>query len=1022
MSQQISLRSAVKLALATGYGKSSPSNPLRRAAQCAILTGAAAAVAVLPPVYAQDPAEEEIVVTGTRIVRQDYQAASPVVSLDAETFAQTGTINAEQLVNTLPQVVPSFSAGNNNPGNGQSWINLRGLGAGRNLVLIDGKRVVPSNEDGIVDINTIPTGMIERVEILSGGASAVYGSDAIAGATNFILRDDIDGVELTAQTGQSYDGDTQVNNVELIMGSPLADGAGHVTLWATWNDRDLLSKGDRAFSRQAVSETSFFPSGTVFQAQGNNWTLPSVQNVFTTLYGASAPTAASTLVGNDDGTLFTQGSAGEGVINFREVIGQDISGLYVAQNYLGSDGACAAGQAQVLDPNVGCRYSYNFEPFNNLVTPQERLNLGTNLTLNVSDTIEAYGRILFTNYSSDIRLAPSPAPTGANITNPLGPLVQFTVPVTNPFVQANAGLSQILASRTGDNAVVPGAGATEDMIYRRRFIENGSRIESYERDVWQFIGGLRGDISDSWNFDFFVGRGKYNEQLTQGGNVSVTRVESLLDAPDGGVSICAGGLNPIGANTLSPECADYVSVLAKNTTRIEHNLAELVFSGDIFELPGGTSALAFGASYQRFDLEYLTDEILATGDVAGFNAEDNIIGQTDQTDVFAELYLPVTERLGVTTGVRGSDHNFAGGNTSYKLEADYDVSNSWRVRSSFQRAVRAPGIGELFEPLVEDNPSVADPCNFDSSFRTGPNAAQVEALCVAQGILPGGLATYKQTTGQIDALQGGNLNLSEETADTYTLGFVWEPAVADDVQLSVDYYSIDIEDVITFINPTLVVNRCFNFDGSNPMYSNTQADCAKFGRSGGTGEINDLLELQENIGGLKTDGVDVQVDWRRSLGDGGDLGFNFVTTFVNEHSESPQPGEPFIDYVGTISQEVAEALPDFKATFTTLWDFRNFANVIRLRYLPSMEHRDSVTIGSTDPAICACTGVDSIVYVDASTAWQATEALTVRLGIDNLTDEKPELYTPDQDSGTNPTVYDVIGRRYFVTVNYRFGN
>jgi outer membrane receptor protein involved in Fe transport len=217
------------------------------------LTGAAAAVAVLPSVYAQEPpGEEEIVVTGTRIVRQDYQAASPVISLDAETFAQTGTINAEQLVNTLPQVVPSFSAGNNNPGNGQSWINLRGLGAGRNLVLIDGKRVVPSNEDGIVDINTIPTGMIERVEILSGGASAVYGSDAIAGATNFILRDDIDGVELTAQTGQSSEGDTQVNNIELIMGSPLADGEGHVTLWATWNDRDLLSKGDRAFSRQAT--------------------------------------------------------------------------------------------------------------------------------------------------------------------------------------------------------------------------------------------------------------------------------------------------------------------------------------------------------------------------------------------------------------------------------------------------------------------------------------------------------------------------------------------------------------------------------------------------------------------------------------------------------------------------------------------------------------------------------------------------------------------------------------------------
>jgi outer membrane receptor protein involved in Fe transport len=593
--------------------------------------------------------------------------------------------------------------------------------------------------------------------------------------------------------------------------------------------------------------------------------------------------------------------------------------------------------------------------------------------------------------------------------------------VTNPFVAANPGLSQIAASRTGDNIVVPGVGAQEDLLYRRRFIENGPRIESYERDVWQFIAGVRGDISDSWNFDFYVGRGKYNEQLTQDGNVSVTRVESLLDAPDGGTSICAGGLNPVGANTLSPECADYVGVLAKNTTRIEHNLGEIVFSGEIFQLPGGTSSVAIGASYQKFDLEYLADEILATGDVAGFNAEDNIIGQTDQTDVFAELYLPVAERLGFTAGARSSDHNYAGGNTSYKLELDWDLTDAWRVRSSFQHAVRAPSIGELFEPRVEDNPQVTDPCNFDSAFRAGPNAAQVEALCVAQGILPAALPTYKQTTGQIDALQGGNINLQEENADTYTLGFVWAPSFAEEMQLSVDYYSIEIEDVIDFINPTLVVNRCFNFDGSNPSYSNTYVECAKFGRSAGTGEINDLLELQENIGGLKTDGVDVQVDWRRQLGDGA-LGFNFVTTFVNEHSESPQEGEPFIDYIGTISQEVAEALPDVKATFTTLWDFRNFANVIRLRYLPAMEHRDSVTIGSTDPDVCSCTGVDSIVYVDASTSWQPTDALTVRLGVDNLTDEEPELYTPDQDSGTNPTVYDVIGRRYFVTINYRFGN
>ncbi|HMB73967.1 MAG TPA: TonB-dependent receptor plug domain-containing protein, partial [Gammaproteobacteria bacterium] len=241
---------------------------LRNAVRIALQSGALVSVGIAGNLYGQEAGlvTEEIVVTGTRILRQDYTAASPVVSLSAEQFNITGTINAEELINTLPQVVPSYSAGNNNPGNGQSWINLRGLGSVRNLVLVNGKRMVPSNEDGIVDINTIPTAMIERVEVLSGGASAAYGSEAIAGATNFILKDDFEGIDLSMQTGWSAESDTDITNIELVLGSDLADGRGNVTTWATYNEREGLSKGDRAFSAQAVSQTSFFPSGHVRRA------------------------------------------------------------------------------------------------------------------------------------------------------------------------------------------------------------------------------------------------------------------------------------------------------------------------------------------------------------------------------------------------------------------------------------------------------------------------------------------------------------------------------------------------------------------------------------------------------------------------------------------------------------------------------------------------------------------------------------------------------------------------------------
>jgi outer membrane receptor protein involved in Fe transport len=992
------------------------SNAIRSAVRQALYVGAiTTATSYAPLASAQESADEvleEITVTGTRIQRQDFQSASPIVSLSSEAFEQTGIVNAEELVNQLPQIVPSFSSGNNNPGNGQSWINLRGLGSSRNLVLIDGKRPAPSNEFAIVDINTIPTAMIERVEVVSGGASAVYGSEAIAGATNFILKTDFNGIDLSGQYSISAEGDTEKNSFDLVMGSDLADGKGNATMWVTYNDRERLGKGEREFSAQAVSGTSFFPSGHVRRASGNSWTLASVQDVFTNLYGAAAPSVIGTLVGNDDGTLFTQGGAGEGIINFREVIGEDIDGLFVAQNFRNG----------VIDTDT---YSYNFEPWNNLVIPQKRWNMGGTMNLAITDNVEAYSRLMFTNYSSSTQLAPSPAPTSPNITIP-DISAEFTVPVTNPFVVANAGLSQILASRTGDNPVLPGSGAAEDFIYRRRFIENGPRKESYERDVYQILVGVRGDITDRWRFDVWGANAKYNEQLQQDGNVSVTRVESLLDAADGGVSICEGGLNPIGANTLSQECADYVGALAKNNTRIEQNQFEAVVTGDVFSLPAGDASVALGFFYHDMTFGYFADELLASGDVSGFNVEDNIVGSVRNTDWFFEGYVPLLadipaiQQLGLTVGYRTTDHNRAGTFDSYKEELDCSIIDSVRVRTSFQQAVRAPNVGELFSPLNEDNPQVTDPCNFDSGARSGPDAAQVEALCVAQGILAVDLPTYKQSTSQIDALRGGNPDLEAETADTFTFGVVWQPGFAESLQVSVDYFNIEVTDVITFIDPSTVTNRCFNTQGFNPSYDVNNEWCQRFERSAGTGEIKDLLEIRENIGGLRTDGIDLQVDYAFEMGNAGSLGLNFVATYMNEFAEQAQPGDPWVDFKGTIGDDAAEVYAEWKAVMTGIWDIGNFSTALRFRYIDAMAHEQTVIQESTDPDICDCTPVDSVVYADLSAAWQATDELSVRLGIDNLLDEEPQLYTPDQDSGTNPSVYDVIGRRYYVTLRYAF--
>ena len=741
----------------------------------------------------------EIVVTGSRIVRQDYEAASPVVSVSAEAFKQAGVQNAETLLNTMPQIVPSLSKGSNNPGNGQAYIDLRGLGPTRNLVLMDGKRLMPGSEDALIDINTIPTAMIERVEVLTGGASAVYGSDAISGATNFIMRKNFTGIELNGQYGMSENEDTDERAFSITMGSDLADGKGNVVLYGMVNDQQNLSKGDRGFSEQAVSGTSFFPSGHLRRASGNSWTQAAQDAMFASL-GTTGPTGLSTMSFNDDHTPFSV----TGMSNFRTVAGGDIDSLYVAQNFR---------------PN----YSYNFEPWNNLILPQTRVSLGGFGSFAVSDKAEVYTRLLYTNYSSSTQLAPSPAPTGAN--NSVGGVAgEFTIPVSNPFVQSNASVLTLANSRTGDNVGVQGAGAAEDLLFRYRFVTNGPRKESYERDVVQFVLGTKGDITDNWKYDIYAGYGKFNEQLDQAGNVSVPKVEELLDAADGGDSICAGGFNPFGFGGLSDACADYVGVVAKNTAKIEHNMAEATVSGDLFDLPAGKTSVAIGTFWQEMAYTSLKDEILRSGDVSGFNAEDNIHGRVSNTDVFVEFYAPLladmpgVQSLGLTLGYRYSDHNTAGSSDSYKGELDWRINDSFRVRGGYQRAVRAPNIAELFSPQNEDNPEVTDPCNFNSDERTGANAAQVEALCIAQGIPAGVLPTYEQSNSQIDALAGGNPDLLEESADTITAGFVWQPQFAQGLSVSIDYFDIEVEDAINAIDPSVVVSRCFNADGANPTY------------------------------------------------------------------------------------------------------------------------------------------------------------------------------------------------------------
>lgn len=1000
----------------------------RLLASTMICSAALAAFAAATPALAQDDTEvEAVVITGSRIATRDLVTDSVIQTVSDQDIKDIAAITVESLLNQLPGVVPSFGSANNNPGNGQALIDLRGLGSNRNVVLLDGRRLVPNTSTLVIDANTIPIALIERVEVVTGGASAVYGADAVAGVVNFITKTNFEGVEADAQYGISEQGDAGEYAASLTIGGNFADDRGNAVLSIGWAQREEMGKGEREFTAQAASTTSFFPSGTYRAVANNLPTQASVNAVFAG-YGVAPNSVCynggSTGFGfNGDGTLYATGSAGNCAAN----AGAGVVTPFPIdiQNFRRDPNEIATAFA----PDF---FSFNFEPYNKLILPLDRKNFYTAVDYDITDSINVYARANLVTYSSSTALAPSPAPTAGN---PLydGLIADFTVPVTNPFLPAD--LAAILASRTGDNPVLAGSGADEEFTYRFRTLALGPRVSSNERTSMQFTTGVKWDLGSNWNADVYYSWGKYEENETQSGNLSVRKFEELLDAADGGLALCGDGFNPFGVGFLGNGCRAYASVVAKNRTTIESNFAQAVLTGPLFELPAGEVGVALGAEYRSYDFKFLPDSALQPGEVAGFNGSPALNGYLDFYDLFGEVAIPLlkdlpyVQSLDLTLGGRFSDNNLTGGDNSYKAELSWQPIESLRFRGSIQKAVRSPNVNELFAAQGEDNPEVFDPCN--SSDEDGnPNAnrtAAVLGLCQAQGAPLGfsaaNIVGYQQGNAQLQAVTGGNPDLQPETADTYTLGVVWRPgfesSLFSNFSVSLDYYSIEIEDVVSSNDPTVIVNRCYNLqDNANPTFDPNNAWCQLFRRSPAGFDILDLQELSLNQAVLSTAGWDLAVNWQtdlEALGLWGRLGVNAQVNLVDKFESQTSSADPTLDYAGTIGTLPGEYLPEVRANLNLSYDIGDFGADLRIRYLDNAKHENDVP--TDDPT---STGVPATYYLDLATRYAINDNVEVRFNVLNLLDQEIREYDPFVDAQTNPSVYDVIGRRYSVGINLRF--
>jgi iron complex outermembrane receptor protein len=969
----------------------------------------AASLILCGPAAAQQPTLEEIVVTGTRIVRPDFVSASPIVSIDEQRFQDSAANTVESVINALPQFVGNFGSTSNNPANGgQANLSLRGLPTTATLVLVDGRRLMPANGTGVTDVNVIPSSLIESVEVITGGASAVYGSDAIAGVVNFKLRHDIDGIELEAMGAVTDVGDGEQYSIGLTAGTGFADGRGSLVGYVGYSDRSLITQGDREFSRYAMGylgpglgtigpKKAFEPLGNMFIEEGSARVIAS-EAAFDALFASYGLTPAETIYSqtlpnrtvfnrdfgiNLDGSLFTQGllpiPTQGGVANYR--------GPRDPVTY------------------TGIRYGYNYAPPNALQLPLERTSVFARGEFELNDKARLYAQGLYAGYSSTMQLAPAS-------------LMFLPVPVTNPFIPAD--LRTLLESRTDPAA---------PFDFSKRMTALGPRISEHDYDVHQITVGIDGYLTSTWRYDAYVQFGRNADEERQSNNMRRSRVLDLLNAADGGAAIC-GGWDPFGNKPISADCASYIAVDGTNRSNVEQRIVELTASGPVATWPAGDVRVVLGAMYKQDEYRYSADSIAKeflpddNPEVIGFNAASDIDDGDHNTDLFLEASLPLlrdvpgVRSLEAVIGYRWSDYASAGTVDAYKGELLYRPVDSVRMRGSYQHAVRAPSVYELYLPqlgpdVFSDEP---DPCSFDSAERNGPNEAQVEALCLAQGLPADLLPTYSYSDFAVPGVNGGNPDLEPEEADTITAGIVfdwpWETSWLDRLQVSVDWYRIEVEKAIVMPPAPVFIPRCYD-PTYNPTFSVDNPFCTYFTRDAATGMIF-AREIYRNVGLLRTSGVDLQLDWSLEVGPG-TAGLNWLVGYVDSFERSGGAGVPADQLAGFARGVMGGSVPRWKWNLRASYAWSNVDVVLQWRYVDSMDG------GFFDPKDWKIPSTD---YFDLYAGFEVDKGLLAGLeltaGIENLADKDPPIFPRSVQANTDPSVYDVLGRRYFARATYRF--
>ena len=988
--------------------------------------------ALLAPIsYAQDtvePAAEEvadearqetIVVTGSLIPTGNLVETSPVTAIGADEFNIRGTLRVEDMINTLPQAFGAQGANLANGASGTASVNLRGLGEERTLVLMNGRRL-PYGSINIAapDINTIPAALVQRVDILTGGASAAYGSDAISGVVNFVMNKDFEGVRLdTNYSFYQHNNDSGLQSLlqEFADGNPsqyqvpdgsttggesiditgmvggfFADGKGHAMAFAGYTKTNEVLQGERDYSQCALGRR------------------------------------------NDDTEFTCAGSSTNQFTNILDFSGSLPSGFWARVDPTNDT---FAERNFVSD-------TFNYNPYNHYQRPAERYNFGAFVDYSLAENHNLYSELMFTENETNSQIAPSGV-FGYGVAGGAGGLN-----CDNPFLSAQqAEFIGCSAADIADGTVV----GVNDIIALRRNVEGGNRNNDIRHSTWRGVLGFDGSFANNFlNYDVYASFSKVIRTDVYNNDLSIRKLSAALYAveDDDGNIVCNIN-NDDDLTNNDAACAPYdiwsgagpsdaaVAYIVSPLNR-EGEVTQQVISGKVFgslgdvgiKLPSADDAPAFavGVEYRRDALDSNPDAAFQSGDGAGQGGPTNAIaGSQDVIDIFGELNVPIVqgvmgaEQLGVDLAYRRSEYeNF--GSDSYKIGFDYAPIADIRFRGSFQRAVRAANIFERFtaQSIGLFDLDGGDPCGAEP----GGTPALTEQQCLNTGLAAEfyGSPALINPAGQYNTFGGGNPDLDPEESDTYTIGAVFSPSFLPGLVVSLDYFDIEVEGYISTVPEDVSLTQC----------GQTGSDffCGLVNRgTGGTLWANNtgfITATNVNTGSLATSGFDLLASYEFETAFGG-FNLDYVGTVLEALEFQALPDAsvtPIVDcaghYAGTCQNTFGTgANPEYRHKTSATWYGLN--DTVSLT--GTWRHTSEVTALGQDSSVIDY-ALDAQNYFDLSGSYSFGESVTLRAGVNNILDEDPPVTslagTAPGNGNTYPQVYDALGRYIFMGLTFDF--